>query len=161
MARYKKLGGVLISEGIITEDQLKERMRIFHNATDVERVGDLSENIANYSNEKKHHNIPFSKPATTELRDMFGNVIESYVSAANAVMKVNQVLATKAVMIEEKVDKLYWKYRRDHIRRLQQGLCDPRAEEIFTNSMRDLERVSDHADNLAKSILHQEGLTEI
>jgi phosphate:Na+ symporter len=136
-----------------TEEQLNQRMRIFYNTIDMERVGDLALNIAQYAKEKKKGNIPLSKQANAELRDMFKRVSDSYISAARAVMNANPVLASKAVMVEEEVDKLYWKYRANHILRLQAGTCDPRAEEIFTNSLRDLERISDHADNLADSIL--------
>ena len=139
-----------------TEEQLRQRLRIAHNTTDMERVGDLAENIANYSREKNKQKISFSKMAVAELRNMFRKVIDSYVSASRAVTERNHVLASKAVMLEDEVDKLYWEYRERHVRRLQEGVCDPRAEEIFTNSMRDLERISDHADNIAKSILHQE-----
>ncbi len=144
-----------------TEEQLKQRMRLTHNTTDMERAGDLAENIANHAKERIKQRIPFSEQAMSDLDAMFDKVTEAYVSAVNSVVKSNEVLASKAVMIEEEVDEFYWKCRDAHILRLQKGLCDPRAEEIFTNAMRDLERISDHADNLAKSIIYQFGKTEI
>jgi len=42
--------------------------------------------------------------------------------------------------------------RQSHIERLEAGLCQPEADVIFTETLRNLERVSDHADNLGVSV---------
>jgi phosphate:Na+ symporter len=144
-----------------TEDQLKHRMRIAHNTTDMERVGDHAENIANYADERIKKKVKFSYEALMDLGKMFEKVIEAYKSGVDSITKKNQVLASKTIMIEEEIDDLYWSYRDRHISRLEKKVCSPQAEEIFSNVMRDLERIGDHADNLAKSIIHQLGDTEI
>ncbi len=38
------------------------------------------------------------------------------------------------------------------VERLEAGTCNPEADVIFTETLRNLERVSDHADNLGVSV---------
>lgn len=40
-----------------------------------------------------------------------------------------------------------------HIQRLETGLCNPKADVIYTETLRLLERISDHADNIGESVL--------
>jgi Na+/phosphate symporter len=47
---------------------------------------------------------------------------------------------------------MYWKTRQMHIQRLEAGLCHPEADVIFTETLRLLERISDHADNVGVSV---------
>ena len=39
--------------------------------------------------------------------------------------------------------------RETHIERLNSGLCEPQAGVVFLDVISDLERISDHADNIA------------
>jgi phosphate:Na+ symporter len=43
--------------------------------------------------------------------------------------------------------------RQGHVERLKVGVCSPEADVIFTETLRNLERISDHADNLGISTL--------
>jgi len=53
--------------------------------------------------------------------------------------------------MEDEFDRLYIEARERHIERLETGACHPAADVIFTEAMRHLERISDHADNLGVS----------
>jgi phosphate:Na+ symporter len=55
--------------------------------------------------------------------------------------------------MESEFDILYWQTRQRHIERLDAGICNPEANVIFTEILRDLERISDHADNLGVSVM--------
>jgi phosphate:Na+ symporter len=48
---------------------------------------------------------------------------------------------------------MYWHTRQLHIERIEKGVCHPKAEVIFTETLRNLERISDHADNLGVSVV--------
>jgi Na+/phosphate symporter len=47
---------------------------------------------------------------------------------------------------------MYWQARQRHIERLEAGICKPEANVVFTEMLRLLERISDHADNLGVSV---------
>ena len=61
-------------------------------------------------------------------------------------------MAGKVCQLESDFDHLYWEARQRHIERLESGICQPEANVIFTETLRLLERVSDHADNFGVSI---------
>ena len=65
----------------------------------------------------------------------------------------DKVMAQEACDLESEFDRTYWQARHRHIERLEAGICKPEANVIFTEVLRLLERVSDHADNLGVSVM--------
>ena len=53
---------------------------------------------------------------------------------------------------EEEIDELTEKLRDSHIQRLTEGLCTPKSGTNFLDLLINLERVSDHAANIAYSV---------
>ena len=51
--------------------------------------------------------------------------------------------------LETEVDDLEDKYRENHIKRMSQGECNTVAGIVFLDIIGNLERVTDHANNLA------------
>ena len=62
-------------------------------------------------------------------------------------------MAEKVCEVESEFDTMYPEARRRHIVRLESGKCHPKADVIFTEALRLLERISDHADNIGVSVL--------
>jgi phosphate:Na+ symporter len=62
-------------------------------------------------------------------------------------------LIEQARQIEDEVDDMENKCIEDHINRLKAGDCEPRGGVIYTDLVSDLERISDHALNIAEAIL--------
>ena len=52
-------------------------------------------------------------------------------------------------VLEQSVDQLEGEMREKHIRRLSKGKCDPESGVIFLDIISNLERISDHAVNIA------------
>ena len=55
----------------------------------------------------------------------------------------------KVSQLEDEVDNLTEELRDKHIERLSQNICNPSAGVIFLDILSNLERVSDHAYNIA------------
>jgi phosphate:Na+ symporter len=43
--------------------------------------------------------------------------------------------------------------RQGHFHRLEAGICHPQADVLYTETLRNLERICDHADNLGVSTM--------
>ena len=84
---------------------------------------------------------------------MFKKARLAYKDSIEALKKEDKELAKKVTELEDKIDAFEKKFKRNHIRRLKAGTCDIRADVIFTDTLRNLERIGDHADNIASSIL--------
>lgn len=56
---------------------------------------------------------------------------------------------------EEEVDQCTEEFRNNHIRRLTKHKCTPEQGVVFLDILGDLERVADHATNIAFSLSNQ------
>jgi phosphate:Na+ symporter len=120
--------------------------------SDVERVGDLAENVAEYAQERIGDQAVFSKAAVEDLDRLWPHAHSNYVLAIQCFTEDSVDKAKQVSAQESEFDKMYWRSRQAHIHRIEAGDCNPRAEVIFTETLRILERVSDHADNVAVSV---------
>jgi phosphate:Na+ symporter len=121
--------------------------------TDIERVGDLTENLAQGAQKKAARSVGFSPQALEELSNLFQHVYRAYTCALQSVMGREETLARRACRLEDEFDIMYMEARQSHVDRLEAGICQPEAEIIFIEALRNLERIGDHADNLGISVL--------
>lgn len=151
----KKLGDFV--NRLIREDlsisQQKRCFQIKNLLIDIERVGDMSEDIAQFAMERIRNNVAFSPQALEELSCLGSHTLHTFSSAVQAFADDDKLLARKVCEMESEFDKLYWQTRQRHIERLETGICNPEANVIFTEALRNLERISDHADNLGVSVM--------
>ena len=61
------------------------------------------------------------------------------------------------IELENKIDAEEKKYQKSHVKRLTKGKCIPEAGMLFSDTISGLERVGDHATNVAFSILEPTG----
>jgi phosphate:Na+ symporter len=133
--------------------QQKRCFQIKNLLIDIERVSDMAEDISQYAMERIRNDVPFSPQATRELENLSSHTLCTFSSAIQAFQDNDKVLARRVCDMESEFDKLYWQTRQRHIDRLDAGLCTPEANVIFTETLRTLERISDHADNLGVSVM--------
>lgn len=133
--------------------QQKRCFQIKNLLIDIERVGDMAEDIAQYAIERIRNDVPFSSQATEEWECLWRHTFCTFSSAVKAFQDNDKLLARRVCEMESEFDKLYWQTRQRHIDRLEAGICNPEANVIFTEALRNLERISDHADNLGVSVM--------
>ncbi len=142
----------------IREEELNKedaiwRIKLLAILTDIERVGDLASNIAEFVVDKLKNGIIFSDDAVRELGGMFDLVEETYSTAIDSLKTKNKDLARVAEKLEDDIDILERKLKASHVERMRIGICDPQADTIFVETLRNLERIGDHADNIAYDVI--------
>lgn len=140
----------------LSTSQRKRCLQLKNLLFDIERVADMSEDIAQYALERIQNNVPFTDEAVEDLKNAAQHVHTTYQHAIQAFHASDRDLARQVCQEESAFDKLYWHIRQGHIERLEAGLCNAQADVIFTEIMRALERISDHADNLGVSVSRSE-----
>jgi phosphate:Na+ symporter len=124
--------------------------------TDIKRVGGHAVNLAEFAIQIDKKDIKMTKYAHKELEILFDTVIEHYGFALKAFKKNDPTLVIQVEEIEVEVDKMKTKFKKNHIERLRKGLCQPEADPIYVESLRILERISDHSYNIALSVSYLE-----
>lgn len=137
----------------LSQAQQKRCLQLRNLAIDIERIADMAEDIAQYAQARIDHNVAFSAPAIVDLEHLWRHAHRTVVTALQAFSEGNVEKAREVCFQESEFDKLYWRTRQEHIRRIEEGVCQPEADVIFTEILRILERISDHADNLGVSVV--------
>lgn len=133
-------------------DQNKMSEDLKHLITDIERVGDHANNLAEFAVIIGKKKIKISKYGRKELRNLFKLVIDTYGLSLQVFKSENTKKIDIVARREEKIDALEREYKKNHIERLKQKICHPEADTIYIETLRNLERVGDHAYNIALSI---------
>ena len=146
---------VKISKLSISEKQMEVVNYLFDTITDIERAGDHVENIAEGMLNLKQTGVRMVASAKKELKEMTECVKDALNESIQAVGNGDVDMAREAIQKEQKVDKLEKQIRKNHIERLKRGYCVPEEGVFFLDIVSNLERISDHADNIAKYVLVQ------
>ena len=127
---------------------------LLNTISDIERIGDHAENIAELAEEMTNEGISFSEMAMGELNEMSKATMGSYDNAIKAMELDDVSFAVKTAFLEQQVDKMEKDLRAGHITRLSNAECSVSAGIHFLDLLGNLERVSDHAMNIAQVVLN-------
>lgn len=133
----------------LTERQKLIVNDLFYSINDIERVGDHAENLAEQAEYMVQHNISFSETGESDLHIICETAFKSFQHSIEARRKGDMDDVRKVSQYEDEVDTLEEELREKHIERLSAGKCDPSAGVVFLDLISNLERISDHAYNLA------------
>ncbi len=142
-----------LSKASLNEDSRDTVDALFNTVNDIERIGDHAENIAELAKDISDSEISFSDVGLNELKDMYNKVISTYTYALEAMRTSNVELACKVIKMEEQVDMMEKSCRANHMNRLNSSSCSIDSGVIYLDIITNLERVSDHAVNIAQQVI--------
>ena len=146
---------VKLSNISLTEKESLRVTNLFHIVSDIERIGDHADNIAELAATMIEDGSKFSDEARKELTRINEMGIQCLETALKAYEVTDDRLAKKAMVLEDHVDKLESNMRTNHIKRLVQKVCEPMAGIAFLDTLNNIERISDHASNIAQVVLEE------
>ena len=145
---------VKINQTTLPIEDLKSIGSLFHVVNDIERIGDHAENIADAAVQRKETGVSLSKQAQKELGEMLDMVNTLIRFSVEMFAQSKEEHLEDVLHLEDAVDER--ELQRAHVERLTQNECSPEAGMIFSDIVSGLERVADHATNIAFSILDGE-----
>lgn len=147
-----------ITEGLVavmplelSEHESRRIASLFHVVTDLERISDHAMNLLNLAKEREQRSAKMSEKAMEELSDLFMQVMKVLSSSLEGLEEWNIPDSIMALVEqgEQQVDDTTEALRKKHIDRLKEHKCTPKSGVIFLETLTNLERVSDHARNIA------------
>lgn len=137
----------------ISKKEHEYATRLVQVVSDIERISDYCENISEYAEFMAHKRVAFSEVAEAEMKEMLETCANSYYYAIDAFMTNDKEKAMQAIEFERKADVLELALRTKHIKRLTNNECNTEAGIVFLDTLVGLERISDHARNIAEEVL--------
>lgn len=143
-----------ISKTIVHEPNKKDTCAAslyFQMTGNIERIGDHAQNIAEYTAILKRKKIRFSREAQNEmermeqaLRVVFEILDKKDQGSAEWMMRIAQ--------LEQNMDDMTKQYRETHLERMKRGICSEEACIVYSEMLTDVERIGDHALNIAQEM---------
>ena len=144
-----------LSKAPLSEEDRETVDTLFNTVNDIERIVDHAENLAESAQSARDGQVSFSEQGQNEISDMYNKVIASYSYALEAMVTSDVNLACKVIKMEEQVDIMEESCRVNHMRRLNNNLCSIDNGIIYFEILTNLERISDHAANIAEKVIQQ------
>lgn len=147
---------VRIGQMTLPIDDSKSIGALFHVVNDIERIGDHAENLADSARNRIRENISFSGEGLEELKAISEkvNTILGYsidMFAHNSKEHIQDIME-----LENEIDEMERSLQKAQVRRLAKGKCTAQAGVVYADMVTGLERVADHATNIAFSILDED-----
>ncbi|MCI8945727.1 MAG: Na/Pi cotransporter family protein [Lachnospiraceae bacterium] len=147
---------VKINQTTLPIEDLKSIGALFHVVNDIERIGDHAENVADSARQRKEKGTSFSKDAQSEMGEMLDMVNKIVRYSIEMFATSNEEHMGEIMELEDAIDEKERKLQQLHVERLTKNECTPEAGMLFSDIVSGLERVSDHATNIAFAILHSD-----
>lgn len=125
--------------------------------SDIERICDYCENISEFVDTMLDKKLDFSEIGHEQMKHMIDVCGGAYVSAIEAFENESSESALRTIEKETEADTLEISLRSKHIKRLVNGECNAEAGVFYLDVLISMERISDHARNIAEEVLEEKG----
>lgn len=142
---------VSVTSHEINADVSERIVRMFHTITDLERIGDHALNVMERSQNAIDAQMNFTDEGMAEFKSIYEKVLELYDRSVEAFTNNRLTDAEGQYLhaLEDSIDNETNRAQDNHVRRLREKKCSTSSGVVFTKVLQDLERMGDHAYNVA------------
>lgn len=141
----------LSASSLVMEDE-KTISNMHYVLNDIVRIGELADNVTKYTDHYENDGLIFSAEFLSMTQEMFEKIIKLYTACLAAFSERDFSKLQEVDAIEDEIDNYRRKLVNQHIKRLNEGKCQPQSASVFINLVGNLERAADHLTYIAHSI---------
>lgn len=141
-----------ISQSELSGDVNNSVTANFHVISDLERIGDHAKNIAELAIEKVNGKVHYDEEEKQDLKVMYNTTLEVVEMAFNTYENKDLNNIDSLAKLEDAIDNMEKELRKSHIKRLSSKKASAHGSVIFLDIISNLERIGDHAVNIAEVI---------
>jgi len=138
-----------ISKTSLTDHQRLVVGNLLYTVGDIERMSDHCDNIAEMAEQMIRERLTFSLEAIEGLQEIESLALDSMKASILARQTEKMAYVQQTIQIEDEIDDLEEELREKHIERLARNQCSAAKGVIYLDILNNIERISDHADNIA------------
>lgn len=144
---------VQLSGSSLSDAESEKHSALIDSVRDIERIGDHFENVVELIQYKISHKISLTDKAKDDLNEMFELTNDTVKKAIESLENMDRPIALQVVKQENQIDRMERSFRKKHIIRLNEGICSGSSGIVFVDILSNLERIGDHALNIAEEVL--------
>ena len=144
---------VKLAQKNITKEQ-HEMLNLMLGVTgDIERISDLSINLAELSIDKKENSIRFSTDAQKDIVEFHQRICGLIDALTKAMEEKDRAMANSILSSEIKIKDIETAMRERHIERLSKGNCHPGSGVMFIDLINSMEHVAQHLKKIGQFVI--------
>ncbi len=139
-----------VSKGDLSESDYKELTSLMEVVGDLERIGDLCEDIVERVEIKIWEKLYFSDKAVEEYDELYSKVKAVLEQVFKGLNEADEGFGREGIESAKEIPRLVERFKRAHSERLVKGICTPRAANFFVDMLEFMGQISNHAVGAAK-----------
>ena len=140
-----------LSQHNLPEEDSRVISETYHTINDIERIGDHATNIVELASGRIENKLELSNEALNEIKEIYNKTLESVNLSIRNYSNNNLIDLNDIEFIEDEIDSLERNFRVNNIKRLNAKQCTADSGIIFFDLLSNLERIGDHANNIARA----------
>jgi len=137
----------------LNEKQIDKIAVFSRTLTDIERIADLAENLAEISVFNHENNMNFPDEAKEEINTLFDKVIDIFVYSRDIFDTIDDIMIQKVIKLDSEIKEMCEVFQTKHITRIKRSGYNTQTETVFLDALGNLERIGNHSKNIAQSVL--------
>ena len=121
---------------------------------DLERLGDHCKNLLEFFKERYENNYELSLEGRQDLKQIYNTLINMCDTTVSSIKVWSKEKAQEVITYEDEIDRMTDLFHNRHMYRLDKGLCSVMNAEHFIEILSNIERMGDHLENIAESIIY-------
>lgn len=145
-----------INQTPLPEEDSKMIGPLFHVISDIERIGDHATTISNIAETCARKEYEFKKEHKQEIRELLVMVNSELELSLDMFVKKSLSHLSEILKLEDSIDRKEDRLQKAYITDIKRMETNPRQGMLYSDLAASLERVGDHATNIAFSILNED-----